>query len=102
MATITATVTWQGTKHDVTVRPVDQLAYERVARQLKWPMPGNDALGPITYLGWLCWHSLKRTGVLADDVTWDRFVDEVDDIDGGDDDADTAVPTQTAASPEHG
>ncbi len=50
MATITATVTWQGTKHDVTVRPVDQLAYERVARQLKWPMPGNDALGPITYL----------------------------------------------------
>lgn len=90
-------VQWRDQTYDVQTITADMIVYERVARQMKWPMPGTDGIGPITYLTYLCWAAMKRTGVIGSDVSWDLFSSEVQDVDP--DEEEDADPTQPAASP---
>jgi hypothetical protein len=65
-----------GTKKEVTLRPIDFVALERKFGQ----RPASD-LEKLSFeeLMYLCWHASKRTGVTDD---FDKWLNTVASIDG--------------------
>lgn len=48
----------------------DLLLYEDTAATHRWPGPGAS---PFRWLTFLAWAASRRTGKIADEVTWDVF-----------------------------
>lgn len=96
-------VIWDGqTFNDVAAITGDQVRYERVARQQKWPMPQSDDLWPITYLVFLAWSAMKRTHLIDSGTTWEDFSERVESVESADQEDPAVDPTQTAPEPVSG
>lgn len=93
MKKINLVVEWHGELHSLTASSPEQVAYEKVARVQKWPMPGADDMWPVTYMVFLAWSAMKRKGLIGSDVTWDDFSTNAE-VDG--EEREGADPTQPA------
>jgi hypothetical protein len=68
-------------EYEVQTKQSDLLRYEMTARKHGWGMLGTDE--KFSFVQWstfLAWVAGKRTGAIADGLTWEAFADEVDDV----------------------
>jgi hypothetical protein len=103
MSQIRLRVLWDGQQYDgITAITADQVRYERVARQQKWPMPQSEELWPITYLVFLAWSAMKREGRIPAETTWEHFSEHVEDVESDNSEEVGPDPIRSAAQPASG
>lgn len=91
MLNINLTVTHKdGSKNDVVCKTSDYVAFEA---HFDKPVSILEQ-GRLTYLLWLAWKASSRVGVTQ--LVFDEWVDTVDSIESGDDEADI-VPLESPA-----
>jgi hypothetical protein len=59
-----------GEAYEVQALNPDLLLFEDTAATHRWKGPGD---APFRWLTFLAWAASRRTGVIDQDVTWDRF-----------------------------
>lgn len=89
------------TVHEVQCTNADLVRFDLTRAKHKWPGP---EAAPFLWLTFVAWSALRRSGVIADAVTWEAFQDSTLDIsnvsDDGEDGPDVADPTRPGHEPD--
>ena len=86
------TLTINGEKHDVTVRPIDHIRSSDTARKHHWPVNPED--DPIRAMYFLAFAAAQRSGIWPQEKGFDAFLEVLDDAETVDDDV---HPTEAAS-----